>query len=65
MWRADYALNLLDEMLQPNMRSVRPMMLRVILMFLRRCRGRTFNEEDIVGLVSKFGEHGVFRYLQT
>jgi hypothetical protein len=41
------------------------MMLRVILMFLRRCRGRTFNEEYIVGLVSKFGEHGVSGYLQT
>ncbi|KAM6584748.1 hypothetical protein CsatB_011750 [Cannabis sativa] len=59
----DEALHVLDEMLEPNSIST-PNDTTVDVVFskiLRRDRpGRRFKDEEIVGLVSKFSEHGVF-----
>ncbi|XP_059457089.1 pentatricopeptide repeat-containing protein At5g28460-like [Corylus avellana] len=60
---ADYAHNVVDEMLQPNAECP-PNDITGDIVFAALLRRewprRTFNDEEIVGLVSKFGECGVF-----
>ncbi|KAL6290358.1 hypothetical protein ACE6H2_007868 [Prunus campanulata] len=59
----DDALKVLDEMFDPKAEGrVDQVTGDIVLSYLlkRERPGRSFSEEDIVGLVLKFGEHGVF-----
>ncbi|KAK7856120.1 pentatricopeptide repeat-containing protein [Quercus suber] len=61
--RVDDALKVLDEMLQPDSECPPNDSTGDIIfgaMLRREWRGRSINDEEIVGLVSKFGEHDVF-----
>ncbi|XP_027336520.1 pentatricopeptide repeat-containing protein At3g61520, mitochondrial-like [Abrus precatorius] len=61
--RAVDALNMLDEMLQPGSAfSPNDFTGEVVFSELvtRDCHGRSVADEEIVGLVTKLGEHGVF-----
>ncbi|EOX95861.1 Pentatricopeptide repeat superfamily protein, putative [Theobroma cacao] len=61
--RVDYALNVLDEMLQP-LSEVPPNDVTGDIVFYglvkRERKGRKLSEEEIIKLVLKFGEHSVF-----
>ncbi|XP_009341118.3 pentatricopeptide repeat-containing protein At3g61520, mitochondrial [Pyrus x bretschneideri] len=61
--RVDDALKVLDKMFDPNAEfRVNSVTGDIVLSSLlkRAQRGRRVSDEDIVGLVQKFGEHGVF-----